>query len=141
MVLRPLPFSTFREVAELGLVVEIWCTKCKGSRRIDPADPRWTGRGFAGARFACTRPSCGGPGVCSIEPAECIPTGSSIKRAFLMCVSCVPPWCDVRLDQPLWSAVRLGPRNSSAAPTAAVPSAGIGRVRRASLSPKTIAPD
>lgn len=53
-MLRPLPITTFREVAALGLVVRVWCMQCKSNRLIDPADPRWANRSFAGARFACT---------------------------------------------------------------------------------------
>ena len=113
-MLRPLPFTTFGEIAALGLAVHVWCLRCKSTTTIDAADPRWAHRGFAGARFRCTRvdwqgKACGAVGAPSIEPpaAGRVPLNSAIRRAFLMCVKCVPPWqiVDVRMDLPPWAGL------------------------------------
>jgi len=64
---RPLPVSTFGEMAELGHELHVWCQRCKTSRRLSITSTLWA-RPFAGARFRCTRPlwdgrACGGAAV------------------------------------------------------------------------------
>ena len=49
------PFTTFGEIAVLGLDAHVYCIGCKHWSQIDAADPRWANRRFAGARLRCTR--------------------------------------------------------------------------------------
>jgi hypothetical protein len=55
--------------------------------------------------------SCGGLGTVYVRPAEMLQVGRSVTLAFLFCRRCVPSWQidQVQLDQPPWSATRLGP--------------------------------
>lgn len=112
-----LPFSTFGEIAALGLEAHVWCLACKRQGRIDPADDRWSGRLFAGARLRCSSrrldgARCHSVGVLSLRPAERIPSNSGIEHACMQCLRCVPFWeiLDVRLDRPPWSALPTGAR-------------------------------
>ena len=82
---------------------------------IDPSDPRWSGRRFAGARLRCQKRRydgvlCGGFGHLSIVPPERINPASAIERVHLACGRCVPSWeiLDVRLDLPPRSTITLG---------------------------------
>ena len=38
----PLPFTTFGEIAVLGLDAHVYCVGCKHWGQIGAADPRWT---------------------------------------------------------------------------------------------------
>jgi hypothetical protein len=100
------PIQTFAEISRLGLVLEVWCLKCKTSRRPDLAGPA-ADRCFAGARLRCRH--CGGSGYPSIDPPEIIAPDAAIKRAHLFCERCVPPWQmrDVRHDRAPWSALDI----------------------------------
>jgi hypothetical protein len=93
-VLHALPFSTFGEIAALGLEVHVWCMRCKSTRRVD-ITPAMHARHFAGARFRCERVMwdgqvCGSFGARSIRRPERLPTGTVC--ADLCCGQCVPPW-------------------------------------------------
>lgn len=48
-LLKPMPFATFGELAALGLVLEVWCSTCKGSR------PVMIGEALAARRFGHAR--------------------------------------------------------------------------------------
>jgi hypothetical protein len=104
---RPLPVSTFGEIAELGHELHVWCQTCKTSRRIDITSALWARR-FAGARFRCGRVLwdgriCGGSGVPSFRPPVRAAVGA--RFANLHCEACVPPWeiLEVDLRSPPWS--------------------------------------
>jgi len=104
---RPLPVSTFGEMAELGHELHVWCQRCKTSRRLEITSTLWA-RPFAGARFRCTRPlwdgkACGGSGMTSIRPAVRAAPGA--RYANLHCEDCVPPWEILEIDHrsPPWS--------------------------------------
>jgi len=45
-----LPFTTFVSIAELGLEVHVYCSKCYAMRRIDPLADAVRDRQFVGAR-------------------------------------------------------------------------------------------
>jgi hypothetical protein len=105
-MLHPLPFTTFGELASLGLVAAIYCSKCYETRRID--DERLRDRCFAIARFRCTKirytgEVCGCPGQLQIRPASPLPIGGPDAVAFLWCKRC--PWeiNQVPIKQPPWS--------------------------------------
>ena len=53
-MLHALPFTTFGEIAVLGLEVEIRCPSCCRVTKIDPADERLRDRPFTVTRFVCT---------------------------------------------------------------------------------------
>jgi hypothetical protein len=36
-MLRPLPFTTFREITALQLEAHVYCSRCYALRRIDPS--------------------------------------------------------------------------------------------------------
>jgi hypothetical protein len=104
---RPLPVSTFGEIAELGLELHVWCQRCKTSRRIEITSALWA-RQFAGARFRCQRVlwdgnTCGGSGVPSMRPP--VRAAANAKYINLHCEGCVPPWEILEIDQrsPPWS--------------------------------------
>ena len=113
--MRLAAFTTFGEIAALGLEARAWCPSCKSWGRVDASDPRWAGRRFAGARLRCQKRRydavpCGGFGHLSIAPAERINPASAIESVHLACGRCVPSWeiLDVRLDLPPWSTISLG---------------------------------
>ena len=63
----PLPFTTFGEIAALGLQAQVYCIGCKQWSQIDAADPRWANRRFAGLNsFRSTDPD-GGPVVLAVK--------------------------------------------------------------------------
>lgn len=112
-----LPFSTFGEIAALGLDVHVWCCSCWHRKQIDPADARWSARIFAGARFRCSGThafggACNGPGALSIKPREPIRAGSAIEHATLHCPRCLPYWeiNDVRFGVAPWPDLHRGER-------------------------------
>jgi len=105
--LRPLPVSTFGEIAELGHELHVWCQRCKTSRWIEITSALWA-RQFAGARFRCQRilwdgKICGGSGVPSMRPP--VRAAADAKYVNLHCKECVPPWEILEIDQrsPPWS--------------------------------------
>jgi hypothetical protein len=60
-MLRPLPFTTFREIAALQLEAHVYCSRCYALRQIDPSADQVRDRCFAGTRFgAYATPSAGG---------------------------------------------------------------------------------
>ena len=58
----PLPFRTFGDILAQGLVVDVWCTRCKSWGRADLTGRH--GQRFAGARFRCEQ--CGSVGLPSL---------------------------------------------------------------------------
>jgi hypothetical protein len=107
-VLRPLPFTTFSEIAALQLEAHVYCSRCYPLRRIDPSASHVRDRCFAGTRFRCRR--CDTTGQLQIGPAELLPVGGAITLAFLWCKHCLPPWeiNYIPIDQPPWNAVKAG---------------------------------
>lgn len=115
--MRALPFTTFGEIAHLGLAARVWCCACKSWGSVDAADARWADRPFAGARLRCSKARidgqiCRGIGALSIAPPGRINPGSGISHAVLHCTRCVPCWeiVDVRYDLPPWPALARGER-------------------------------
>ena len=51
-MLYPLPFTTFGEIAALGLEAEVHCSSCYRQTKVDLADGRLSDRVFAAARSA-----------------------------------------------------------------------------------------
>ena len=96
-----MPFSTFGEIAALGLEVHVYCARCQAYRRLELSDERVRDRCFAGAPFRCWR--CDGPGVPKIRPTELLPVGGSVTLAFLFCRRCAWEIDQAQLDQPPWS--------------------------------------
>jgi len=52
--LHPLPFTTFGEIAALGLEAEVHCSSCYRQTKVDPADRGLSDRVFAAAPFRCS---------------------------------------------------------------------------------------
>jgi hypothetical protein len=112
-MLHPLPFTTFGEIARLGLEVHVSCSRCYDPRRISLDDDRLLARPFAGTRFICTKArwngeTCGGLGHIYVKPQERLTVGVPLTLAFLFCRRCVPSWQidQVQLDRPPWSETR-----------------------------------
>ncbi len=112
-MLHPLPFTTFGEIAALGLKAMVYCPGCYEHRQIDPAAEHLQGRCFATSRFRCTKirytgDICGCDGSVEIEPSVPLPVGGEDPLAFLSCGTCVPPWeiNYVPIDRPPWSVVK-----------------------------------
>jgi hypothetical protein len=110
--LLPLPFTTFGEIAALGLKATVYCSRCYQHRPIDPAAEHLRDRCFATARFRCceiryTGGVCGCLGSVAIKPSVLLPVGGKDTLAFLFCVTCEPSWeiNHVPIDQPPWSVV------------------------------------
>jgi hypothetical protein len=53
-MLHPLPFTTFGEIAALGLEAEVHCSSCYRQTKVDLADRRLHDRVFAAAPFRCS---------------------------------------------------------------------------------------
>src|SRR5215831_5516855 len=107
-MLRPLPFTTFAEIAALQLEAHVYCSRCYALRQIDPSADHVRDRCFAGTRFRCMR--CDTPGPLQIRPAELLLVGGAITLAFRWCKHCLPPWeiSYIPIDQPPWNAVIAG---------------------------------
>ena len=107
-MLRPLPFTTFSDIAALQLEAHVYCSRCYSLRRIDPSADHVRDRCFAGARFRCRR--CDTPGQVQIRPPELLPVGGAVTLAFLWCKRCLPPWeiNYIPINQPPWNAVSAG---------------------------------
>jgi len=111
-MLHPLPFTTFGEIAALGLKATVYCSTCHEHRPIDPAAGHLRDRCFATTRFRCTeirytRNVCGSPGSAEIEPSVLLQVGGADTVAFLSCSTCLPSWeiKYVPIDKPPWSVV------------------------------------
>lgn len=127
-----LPYTTFDEVAALGLQVEIYCRQCHHQVKADPASPQLRGKRFVDVRYRCHRmvqrwtaePSkrCGALGTLTIKPAadKAIRPGQSILHAYVGCGNCVPAWsiAQARRDDPLWKPIwdQESPRNRLGCP-------------------------
>jgi hypothetical protein len=117
-MLHPLPFTTFGEIAALGLKATVYCSACYEHRPIDPAE-HLRDRCFATTRFRCikiryTGNVCGCLGSVEIEPAVLLPVGGEDTLAFLFCRTCLPSWeiNYVPIDSPPWSVELVPPRTS-----------------------------
>jgi hypothetical protein len=113
-MLYALPFTTFGEIATLGLKATVYCSRCYEHRPIDPAVEHLRDRCFATARFRCTEirytgTVCGCPGSIEIRPSEPLPVGGPYDLAFLSCKTCLWQINHVPIDMPPWFTVR---RNS-----------------------------
>ena len=51
--LHPLPFTTFGEIAALGLEAKVHCASCYRQTKVDMADRRLNDRIFAAVPFRC----------------------------------------------------------------------------------------
>ena len=78
----PLPIVTFADIAAAGLPTLVYCPRCFQHRPLDPIDPRWAGRRFAGAMLRCS--ICHAMGQLEIR-CEPVGTTSVIKRCLLYC--------------------------------------------------------
>jgi hypothetical protein len=111
--LHPLPFTTFGEIAALGLKAMVYCPGCYEHRPIDPTAEHLRDRCFATTRFRCTKirntgAVCVSPGSVEVEPSVLLPVGREDTLAFLSCGTCLPSWeiNHVPIDRPPWSAVK-----------------------------------
>jgi hypothetical protein len=127
-----LPFTTFDQVAALGLEVEIYCRRCHHQAKADPASPQLRGKRFVDVRFRChqtvklwtAEPArrCDSLGCLTIKPPadKAIRPGQSILHAYVGCGTCVPGWsiAQARRDDPLWKPIwdKEGPRNRIGCP-------------------------
>ena len=83
-ILHPLPFTTFGEIAALGLEVHVSCSRCYEPRRIAFADDRLLARPFAGTRFCCAKTrrngeTGGGLGTVYVRPTEMLQVGGPVS--------------------------------------------------------------
>jgi hypothetical protein len=130
-MLHALPFTTFDELAALGLEVEIRCPSCYRVTKIDPADERLRDRPFTVTRFRCAgmrdygfahpRRPCEGLGHVHIRPPDAtrIRPGQAIPWCSIACPRCVPYWeiDQAPRDQPPWQAIWAQPGARLACPT------------------------
>ena len=110
--LHPLPFTTFGEIAALGLKATVYCSACYEHRPLDPAAEQIRDRCFATTRFRCTEIRytgnvCGSLGAVEIEPSLLLPVGGNDHLAFLSCRTCLPSWSInyIPIEQPPWNVV------------------------------------
>ena len=87
-MLHALPFTTFGQLAALGLKATVYCSRCYEQRPIDPAAEHLRDRCFATIRFRRTKirytgAVCGCPGSVEIEPSVLLPVGGEDTLAFL----------------------------------------------------------
>ena len=103
-MLCPLPIITFADIAAAGLRAMVYCPRCFQHRALDPIDPRWARRCFAGAMLRCS--ICRAMGQLEVH-CEPIATTIAIKRFLLYCGVCFPPWeiSDARPDRAPWDEV------------------------------------
>ena len=111
-MLHALPFTTFGEIAALGLKAKVYCPGCHEHRPIDPAAEHLHDRCFATTRFRCTKirytgDVCGCSGSVAVQPSVLLPVGGEDTLAFLSCSTCLPSWeiNYVPIDKPPWSVV------------------------------------
>ena len=119
--LHPLPFTTFGEIAALGLEAEVQCSSCYRQTKVDPADRRLNDRVFAAAPFRCSGmrdrgfavplQPCRAPGFVYVKPTVLLPVGGEVTLIFLSCPRCVPPWFieHIPADRPPFLRVGWGP--------------------------------
>jgi hypothetical protein len=98
--LHRLPFTTFGEIAALGLEAEVHCSSCYRQTRVDLANRRLNDRVFAAAPFRCgdmrdrgfavPLQPCGAPGFVYIKPAVRLPVGGEVTLIFLSCPDACP---------------------------------------------------
>jgi hypothetical protein len=110
--LHPLPFTTFEEIAALGLELHVHCPSCHATRRLTIECQPWRDRRFATARFRCRavswrREICDSPGAVQVRPAKLLPIGGAVTLAFLFRRRCTWSIDRVQLDQPPWSTARM----------------------------------
>jgi hypothetical protein len=96
-MLYALPFTTYGEIAALGLKATIYGPSCYEHRSIDPAAEHLRDRCFATARFRCANiryPGnvCGCAGSVEIDLSVLLPVGDNNHLAFLACTTCLPSW-------------------------------------------------
>jgi hypothetical protein len=118
-MLYPLPFTTFGEIAALGLEAEVHCSSCYRQTKV--ADRRLTDRVFAAAPLRCSGmrdhgfavplQPCRAPGFLYIKSAVRLPVGGEVTLIFLSCSRCVPPWFIEHMpaDRPPWLRAGWGP--------------------------------
>lgn len=92
--LRPMPFRLFGELPRAGLALQVWCSRCKTSKRVK-IDDRMARRCFGRLRFTCSSQphegdKCGGLGHPHVVPMAQIEKG--LAFVSLNCPRCVPPW-------------------------------------------------
>jgi hypothetical protein len=98
--LHRLPFTTFDEIAALGLEAEVHCSSCYRQTKVDPTDRRLSERVFAAAPFRCSGmrdrgfavplQPCRASGFVYIKPAVRLPVAGEVTLIFLSCSRCVP---------------------------------------------------
>jgi len=114
-----LPFTTFDEIAALGLEVEINCPACRHRAKADPRSDRLRGKRFVDVRFRCRQmvqrwtahpaACCDTLGHLCILPApgKVILPRQAILYAHVACGSCVPHWAILQAPRqdPVWKPV------------------------------------
>lgn len=104
-MLHPLPIRTFGDIARLGMVLRVRCSRCGQSRRVEITDAL-RDRPVFGQRFTCSTTrwdgaTCGGSGDPIIEPEVRLAIDDNLetKLYFLFCGgTCVPHWEIAALD-------------------------------------------
>jgi hypothetical protein len=86
-MLRPLPFTTFGEMAALGLNAKVYCPSCYEHRPINPTAEHLRVRCFATTRFRCTKIRYTGNVCCcagsvAIEPSVLLPVYYGTEQGF-----------------------------------------------------------
>jgi hypothetical protein len=110
-MLHPLPFTTFGEIAALGLKATVYCSACYEHRPIDPTAEHLRDRYFATTRFRCTKVRLLAPSAAALgRPRSSHPCccRSAVKTRWLSCsAACLPSWeiKYVPIDRPPWSVV------------------------------------
>lgn len=120
----PLPFTTFEEIAALGLEVEVSCPSCHHIASADPASQQLRARRFVDVRFRCQQliqpytahPArrCNTLGHLAIRPPadKAIQPGQAVPHAIVSCGSCVPHWEIAQAPRhdpvwkPLWDKIK-----------------------------------
>ncbi len=104
-MLFDLPFSTFAELPDQGLVAVLYCVGCRRQAEIDIDDARLQGKSVCGrVRFRCTNvvtlwdavPGhvCGTVACVTVRPpdGQRIKPNASILHCEMACPSCRPSW-------------------------------------------------
>jgi hypothetical protein len=107
-----LPFTTFGEIAALGLKATIYCSRCyehRPSILLPSLSATAVSRrpDSAAHKIRYTGNVCGCVGAVEIEPSAPLSVGGEYNLAFLSCANCTPPWQInfVPIDEPPWSVV------------------------------------
>ena len=81
---RPLPVSTFGEMAELGYELHVWCQRCKTPRRAEITSALWArsslALGFDARAFFGVAGLAAGPGCCPMRPPVRAAVGNPRSR-------------------------------------------------------------